>query len=312
MADADFQPLENRSSPRHSWASSHADDVESGSLAQYRLKVQRYGVMPAELTVQRISFDREWAAVDRAWREGRSSVPVGGGARRVEPSERDSESVQRAMFRAKTKVRKLVTELAPSALVTFTTREVLALDQLLWVWRRFCRNMAAVGIGFEYVCVPERHPVNPDHFHLHVAYRGKTPFNTLRRLWHMALEARHGRRVAVVLRGAESPGNVDVQPVKSRDQLGRIRKIARYISKYITKDLIAEFNRKRYWPSKGINLQDAQIFWLDAKTKDGAILEALTMLGQVDAGVPCQRFWSPCDRVAWCAIDPAATPPPPF
>lgn len=309
MAEPSFQPIEDRSSPLHSWCSPHAEDgVED--LAQYRVKVQRFSAMPAELTVQRVSFDTDIQAYKRAWENGLSSVPVGG--RRLEPVVRDSESLQRAMWRAKTKVRKLVTELAPSALVTFTTREVLTLEQLLWVWRCFTRTLRQTGIEFDYVAVPERHPKNPDHLHLHVAYRGKTPFNTLRRLWHMALEARHGRRVAVVLRGADSPGNIDVQRIKSRDALGRVRKVARYVSKYITKDLISEFNRKRYWPSKGINLQEAKVFWLDARTMSGAILEVCTRFGQVDDGVVTQRFWSPSDRVAFCAIDPAATPPPPF
>lgn len=310
MAEPVFQPVLDRSSPLHSWAYAHGEDSPDESLYQYRAKVQRYSCMPAEITVQRVSFDRDLAAYQRAWENGAASVPVGG--RRVEPVQRDEESMQRAMFRAKTKVRKLVTELAPSALVTFTTRELLTLEQLLWVWRSFTRMLRQTGLEFEYVAVPERHPTNPDHLHLHVAYRGKTPFNTLRRLWHMALEARHGRKVFSVLRGAESPGNIDVQRIKARDTLKRVRKVARYVSKYITKDLISEFNRKRYWPSKGINLQEAKVFWLDARTMSGAILEVCTLFGQVDDGVVTQRFWSPSDRVAFCAIDPAATPPPPF
>lgn len=310
MAEPEFQPIEDRSSPRYSWCSPHGEDSPGEDLYQYRAKVQRYSAMPAEVTIQRVGFDQTLSAYKRAWENGLSSVPVGG--RRVEPEQRDSESLQRAMFRAKTKVRKLVTELAPSALVTFTTREVLTLEQLLWVWRCFARSLRQAGLEFEYVAVPERHPSNPEHLHLHVAYRGKTPFNTLRRLWHMALEARHGRRVVAVLRGAESPGNIDVQRVKSRDALGRVRKVARYVSKYITKDMIAEFNRKRYWPSKGISLEGAHVFWLDSTTMSGAILEALAMFGQVEDGVCCQRLFRPSDRVAWVAIDPRSTPPPPF
>lgn len=310
MAEPIFQPIEDRSSPLHSWCSPHAEDGDD-ACAQYRAKIQRYSGMPAEVTVQRVGFDDEFQRYKRAAENGLSTVPVGGG-RRVAPDVRDPESLQRSVFRTKTRVRKLVTELAPSALVTFTTRETMGLDDLLSVWQRFVRLLSQAGVEFDYVCVPERHPKNPDHLHLHVAYRGKTPFNTIRRLWHVALEARHGRRVNRVLRGAESPGNIDVQPIKARDQLGRVRKVARYVAKYITKDVIAEFNRKRYWQSKGIDLAAAVVFWLDAKTMSGAILEVSTMLGQVDQGIAVQRFWSPSDRVAWCAIDPRATPPPPF
>jgi hypothetical protein len=174
--------------------------------------------------------------------------------------------------------------------------------------------MRLAGQEFEYVAVPEPHPTNPDHLHLHVAYRGRTPFGMMRRFWHIALEALHGRRVTCILRGKEAPGNIDVQPVKSRDSIRRIRKIARYVSKYITKDLISEFNRRRYWPSKGIDLREAQVFWLDSLSMSDAIREACRMLGQWDeeAGVPAQRLFNPSDRVAWCAIDPEAVPPPPF
>lgn len=308
--DPDLGPVKDRSFPLHSWCSPHAEDGRD-SCAQYRAKVQRYSSMPAEITVQRVGFDAEIDRYRRAAENGRSTVPVGGG-RRVAPDVLNPESLQRSVFRTKTRVRKLVTELAPSALVTFTTRETMGLDELLSVWQRFVRLLGQAGVEFEYVCVPERHPSNREHLHLHVAYRGKTPFNTMRRLWHAALEARHGRKVDRVLRGVESPGNIDVQAIKARDQLGRVRKVARYVSKYITKDLIAEFNRKRYWQSKGIDLAAAVVFWLDARTMAGAVLEVATMLGHVDGGVVVQRFWSPSDRVAWCAIDPGATPEPPF
>jgi hypothetical protein len=130
----------------------------------------------------------------------------------------------------------------------------------------------------------------------------------------MALEARHGRKVRCILRGTESPGNIDVQNIKARDSIRRIRKIARYVSKYITKDLISEFNRRRYWPSKGIDLAAASVFWLDSLSQFDAVREACRMLGQWDeiAGLTEQKLFMPSERVCWCAIDPDRTPPPPF
>ena len=174
--------------------------------------------------------------------------------------------------------------------------------------------MKLSGMDFEYVAVPERHPKNPEHFHLHVAYRGRTPFNLMRRLWHMSLEARHGRRVTKIMRGADSPGNIDVQSIKGRTDVKRCRKIAKYISKYITKDLIAEFNRRRYWPSKGINVQDAKVYWLDSLNMTDAIREACMMLGEWEflIGAPAQKIFCPSDRVAWFAVEPERSPPPPF
>lgn len=278
---------------------------------QFRLKLRTFSRMPPEVTVQRISFDRDCRAYQNAYERGaQSAFPR---RPRPDPSKpRDEESLERSQRRAKTAVRLTVTELAPTALVTFTTREILSLDELLWVWGHFTRSLRRSGLDFEYVAVPERHPSNPDHLHLHVAYRGRTPFGVLRRLWHVALEARHGRAVRCILRGKESPGNIDVQTVKSRDSLRRIRKIARYVSKYITKDLISEFNRRRYWPSKGINLPAAQAFWLESLNQADAIREACQMVYEWDyaAGAPAQRLFEPSERVCWFAVDPGLSPPP--
>jgi len=291
--------------PRHSWVTEQA---------QYRLKVQPFGNTPAEFTVQQISFERDMERYERAAAAGMSSCNRRRGARQESPV-RDEESLERSQRRAKINCRLHVTELAPTALVTFTTRQVIPLDTLLKVWQYFTRLLRQAGIDFEYVCVPERHPSNRDHFHLHAAYRGRTPFSAMRRLWHIALEqVLAGRKVMRVLAGKESPGNIDVQTIKSRDPLKRVRKIAKYVSKYITKDLIAEFNRRRYWPSKGINVEDAKVFWLSSLSQAEAIREACQMLGQWDdvGQTPAQRLFVPSERIAWCAIDPDRIPPPPF
>jgi hypothetical protein len=124
-----------------------------------------------------------------------------------------------------------------------------------------------------------------------------------------------GEKVSKTVRGEGSPGNIQDRPVKApRGSFKQVRKIARYISKYITKDLISEFNKKRYWPSKGIDLKAAQVFWLDSLTQFDAVREACRMLGEWDdaAGLTEQKLFMPSERVCWCAIDPALTPPPPF
>ena len=293
------------SAPRHEWF---------GEQVQYRAKLRTFSKAPPEITVQQVSFERDFQRYQNAYDRGQSSCfnrPRTG--RPATDTPRTEESLERSQRRAKTGVRLLVTELAPTALVTFTTRETMALDDLLKVWQKFCALMRQAGIDFEYVAVPERHPTNPGHFHLHVAYRGRTQFDNMRRFWHMALEARHGRRVLVTLRGTESPGNVDVQRIKSRCAVTAIRKIARYISKYITKDMISEFNRKRYWPSKGITVIEAQRFWLSSLTQLDAIKEACQMFGQWDhVGDLCpQKIWAPGPRFAYMVVNPALTPPPP-
>jgi hypothetical protein len=232
---------------------------------------------------------------------------------------RSSESIERSQRRAKTNLRLLVTELAPNHFCTFTIREAgpdyLTAESWSTIWASFVRLVRHAGIDFEYVAVLERHPSNPLHLHLHAAIRGNVHYNFLRRLWHIAICAHRGLRITKMMRGADSPGNIQDQPVKApRGSYKQVRKIARYISKYITKDLISEFNKKRYWPSKGIDLEAAAVYWLDSLTMAESIREACLMLGQWDEAtdLPAQRFFCPSDRIAWCALDPGATPPPPF
>ena len=297
--------VEDRTQPRH-------DFLCQGH--QFRAKLRTFTSAPPELTVQLVKpfgFDR--ARYENAYYGGWSSAFPGARVRRVPDPEavRDAESIERSQRRAKTNVRLAVTELAPSSLVTFTTRAVFSLDELVDIWGRFVRMARMVG-PFEYVCVPEPHPSNPAHLHLHAAVRAKLSRDTLRRLWHIALEAHQGRRVASVLRGAAAPGNIDDQPIKGRDYVKRIRKIAKYISKYITKDLIERFNRRRYWPSKGINVKDAQVFWLDSLSQADAIREACMMFGWWDGMAPAFKMFMPCEKTAWMAVDPEAIPDPPF
>jgi hypothetical protein len=278
---------------------------------QYRVKVQRFTHIPCEVTIQRISFDRDIERYCRAADLGLSScIP----RRSFRDPDRlpTAESLERSRRRAKIAVRLRVTELAPAALVTFTTRAVMPLDDLGKVWASFVRLVHQVDPLWSYVCVPEPHPSNLAHFHLHAAVRGQVNHRVLRRLWHMSLEAAEGRRVTQAMRGVDSPGNVDVQRVKASQVVPRVRKIGRYISKYITKGMVERFNRKAYWPAKGINLEAAQVFWLNATSQVNAIREAMDLLGHWDHVAPAFKLFQPSERVAWYAVDEGALPPPPF
>ena len=82
---------------------------------------------------------------------------------------------------------------------------------------------------------------------MHVAWRGEgfVNYNMLRRFWHMAIGKRAGVVVKKVLRGPDSLGNVQDRQIKaSAGSYRHTEKIAKYIGKYITKDLISEFNKK--------------------------------------------------------------------
>lgn len=313
MQEPNFEPQVNHLTPRHAWY---------GETEQYRLKVRRFSKVPAEFTVQRISFEKDLARYRNAAENARTTettIPPRRRRASVPGQAVSDESLERSQRRSKTNIRLAVTELAPNHFSTFTTREI-GPDYFTpadWrvMWANFLRLVRHAGLKFEAVAVLERHPSNPLHLHLHVAWRGSAHYNFLRRLWHIAITSHRGERVSKMVRGDNSPGNIQDQPVKApRGSFKQVRKIAKYISKYITKDLISEFNKKRYWPTKGIDLAAAQVFWLESLSQFEAIREACQMLGQWDdeLGFTPQNLFRPSERVAWCAIDPALTPSPPF
>lgn len=303
MSDAFDTKPQNYDQPRHS---THEQEI------QYRLKIQRYSSLPCEITVQKVDYSPLYDRYSRAYENGfNECFTRRGGTRNASAS--TAESIERAGRRAKIQARKLATELAPSALVTFTTRRIYPVKVLLLAWQRFTRSLNAAGVDFEYLAVPERHPSNPDHLHIHAAYRGHVNIKLLRRLWHITLEAIEGRTVKATLYGADAPGNIDVKRVAAQSGYKRMRKIAKYIAKYITKDVIVQFNKKRYWPSKGIKLQPVAIVWLKSLTMVEALREGLFMMGQINPdGETSQKVFNPSDRIAWVAIDPEKTPEPLF
>jgi hypothetical protein len=281
---------------------------------QWRAKVQRYSKAPPELTVQRVSFQRQADAYHRAWENGASSC-MPRRASRTPTDIRDPEDIERARRRAKTRVRKLVTELAPNHMVTFTTRETgphyFTREDWRQIWARFIRMLNDAGLAFEYVGVLEPHPSNPAHLHMHVAWRGRIQYKFLRRCWHIAICAHRGVKVTKTLSGADAPGNIQDRPVKApQGSNHQIFKIAKYIAKYITKDLVSEFNKKRYWTSKGLTVTEAQAFWLSEVDQLDAIREAGRVLGfwSSDGELLATTLMVVHGRVAWARLDPDRPP----
>lgn len=285
---------------------------------QYRLEVQRFSNSPPELKVKAIDFGRDVRAYDKAANLGLASCFRKRGSRTA-PVVVDEQHQKTAMYRAKKRVRLLVKELVPNHFSTFSTREkapYMTAEDWKVMWGYFIRFLRQADIDFQYVAVLERHPSNPEHLHMHVAWRGKgfVNYNMLRRFWHMAIGKHRGFKVTRVLRGDDSPGNVQDRQVKaSAGSYRHTEKIAKYIGKYITKDLISDFNKKRYWQSTGISVAEAQVFWLSALSMPDALREGLGMMGlwnfEVDA--PLQNPWMCRDgAVAWLAVDPKLLEPP--
>jgi len=300
-----------------SWAPAHTSPIDlPGRQAprrhffdgdsQYRVKVQRYSQAPPEVTVQKVDMTRDQRAYLRAAETGLARVPGPRRSSKNEDEPRSKESLERSQHRAKTAVRKRVLELAPTALLTLTSRGILTdIDKAVAAWEMFTRLVRRVYPDIEYVAVPEWHH-SREHLHIHAAIRARVNHHTLRRLWHITLCALTGRpRPDAILRNGEAPGNVDLSTPKGTDKVSRFRRIGKYISKYITKDMIVEFGRRRYWPSKGINLEAAQVFWLDSLDMSEGVREACGLLGIPHDGVAPQvkQFFCPSDRFFWFALD---------
>lgn len=184
-----------------------------------------------------------------------------------------AEDLEKSRRRAKRTVRLKCKELGADHLVTLTTRETLTIAELTAAFARFTDLLKYhLGVKLEYVCVPEQHPSNPTHYHLHLAIRGRIGARQMvifRRCWYIALGGKGNAK------GADVPGGFNVQHIRVRGgPMRRMDKIAGYLSKYITKSSCVAFNKKSYWCSK-INLPAARAYWLKASCINDALVEFL-------------------------------------
>jgi hypothetical protein len=234
--------------------------------------------------------------------------------------ERSELDMLRAVKRAKKTVRHAVKTIGATHLMTLTTRqEENSPEDLASRWKKFVRAYRPFsGDEFLYVAVPERHPTNPKHWHLHVAVRGWVKLKIARQIWWNCC-------------GGRGQGNIDVKHIKVgvdritgtvRGPLVRAEKIARYISKYMSKDLLFAHrpDKKRYWRSE-FDLPEARRYWLKTRPGSGdeslslALREFLDQFGLTGAALSMFAF--PDGSGFWLSYNPDAsafqsTHPPPF
>lgn len=272
---------------------------------QYRAKVQSAGDC-LEFVVRAVDTRRCAEQDYRNW------LGVKRGKRLEPPPDTEREdSIRRSTERARRMVRLLCLEMRADRLLTFTTRETYAIDQLQVIWDRFCRMARTFDPSFKYIAVPEPHK-DRDHWHIHAAYRGWVNINVVRRMWQAAIFSVTGRPHHSDASGARSPGNVDIQFRGRGAGISRARRIAGYISKYITKDLIERFNKKRYWHTKGVKVPESVREWLESKDLNTAVIELMRAHGLlVDGQFPAVKVWRP-GNLAFFWVEKDSLPPPPF
>lgn len=257
---------------------------------QYRLKVQPFSAGGYEAVVKLVDVEQV-ARLKESQELGLLKKP-----RTERPPEERQESILSSKRRAKQMVRYKCKEMGANRLLTLTTRETLTLDVLRLRFQKFLYLVErAIGEKLLYLAVHEQHPTNPDHLHLHVAINTFLNVNIIRRCWHAALVARLPAREdgqpdeqgsMTDFSGVNSPGNVDLQYIKVRGgKCEQTVKVARYISKYITKGDFERFNKKRYWSTKGVKVLDARRIWLKSMSMNEAMKEAFSNLGIVSDGM---------------------------
>jgi len=202
------------------------------------LKIQPFKVGGYEASVRCLDLHKIGNAMEFGGRRGK----------REAPSEVDPLNMEKAAARAKRRVRYLTKNMGASHLVTFSRREKEE-ERDTWftpedwakAWDKLRRMIVKVKGEFPYVAVLEKH--KKGNYHLHVAWveapGQKVNLNLVRGCWWSVL-------------GGRGAGNVDAQYIKVRAGLERADRVARYISKYTTKNLEcdARFNKKRYWASR--------------------------------------------------------------
>lgn len=237
-------------------------DSRSGGCG-YHLICREYPTGDIELTSLKLTSD--------------DSLTRGGGAVRenTDKSSMTAEVLQKSIRRARTQIRRRCLTMEANKLLTLTFREnITSVDEAWKKFKYFIKLMRWRYREFKYVAVPEYQKRGAVHFHL--AVRGYYDFNTVRRLWLRA--------------AGDSGGNVDFTSPRTKG--GKIVKnpsrISAYISKYISKEDNAAFNRRRYSSGGEIKIPSPIYGWL---ALGDATVFILCSLVEKLTHAPVRRIW---------------------
>ena len=232
-----------------------------GKKDNFIVKVQPFAKGGYEATVRQVDLEKIGDAILRDKKLGK----------REAPEEVSQENQEKAAARAKREMRYKVRNMMADHLVTFTKREAegatyWTAEEWAAAWDKFRRNLVKVIPDFMYVAILEKH--EKGNYHLHVAWCGRVNVGIVRKLWLLAIG------------GGKGCGNIDAKHMKVQAGGDRATRIARYISKYVSKHFVdsPRYNKKRYWASRQ-TLEEARRYVLTADTLDGAIKQMGIMLG---------------------------------
>ncbi len=204
----------------------------------------------------------------------------------LSPSRMETDSAQNSQIssieRSKRKVRHRIKSIGADRLLTLTAKEsdpdkFMTVQDWAKKWEYFRKLCKQYGIDFEYVAVLETH--KKGNYHLHAAINKKIRVDIARKLWHRVLGYRGAAKA-----GKNSPGNVDISYRQDMKKDRRLAGVAKYVSKYISKQIDSvEFNKKRYWSSKH-SLPESVRIVLVSESPKSAVSELSARFG-LDCGL---------------------------
>ena len=190
------------------------------------------------------------------------------------------ENEKRARARATGEIRRKCITIGADHLVTFTYRDnVNNRERVLGDLERLRRMLARTGCSIPYVAVLECQKRGAIHPHLGV--RGFQDIRLLRRCWYKIVGNAQGQ---VNVKGPR-PGT---SPVK----------LARYLSKYISKDLDSQprdFEEHRYFSSLGIKVPTEQLHLVVARHAGDVALKMFRLM----LGETLRRIGDYCTTTNW-------------
>jgi len=167
----------------------------------------------------------------------------------IEKKYMDLSTINKSRSRAKKKVRHKSMTMQADRMLTLTFQFNLTDIGMAWdVLNYFNKLMRhEFGKDYCYIAVPEYQKRGAVHFHL--ALHGYYHVKVVRKLWLRA--------------AGKFGGNVDItSPKKYGKNSWNPRRIARYLSKYITKSDSVSFNKKRYSSTRTLIPPEPLIEWL--------------------------------------------------
>ena len=257
----------------------------------YVAKIQRFESGGYETTIVQQDLKRLAALSDAPRSTGK----------RVQ-GEQDENNIVSSVIRSKRMMRYKIKSMGCDRLLTLTRREIdlnefWTVQQWAAAWDRFNRLCKKMGVPIEYVAVLERH--KKGNYHLHAAINKHIPINQIRALWWSCC-------------GGRGLGNVDIKFRKEQSPHKRRAGIAKYVSKYVAKQIgQTEFNKKRYWSSRH-KLPSAVRYILNSDDLFSAMNEFCGFMGLSLSKLSKQAYQFGGGVGAWFSFDDDLLASPPF